>query len=195
MKKDKIALISLLFTVPVMMFNPMIIKNKQMPLIRETEGVEIDFKQEIDFRNVLTKQVVVDEEVEIENMVETEVVEEVVEGVEVAAEEIIDNKEYWKFEVSFYDNCYECTQNGNGQTASGEYTQEGVTIALPSDIPFGTQVYIEGLGWRTNQDTGGFIQYTTDDEGNTVMRIDVYVESHDRALELGRYYANGYIVY
>lgn len=191
MKRDKIALISLLSIISMTVFNPLIIKNKQMPLIRETEGIEIDFKQDLDFRNVLTKQVVVDEEVEIENVAETKVVEEVVKVVE----EIIDNKEYWKFEVSFYDNCYECTQNGNGQTASGEYTQEGVTIALPSDIPFGTRVYVEGLGWRTHQDTGGFIQYTTDNEGNIVMRVDVYVESHDRALELGRYYANGYIEY
>lgn len=108
--------------------------------------------------------------------------------------EIESKKEHWIFEISFYDNCYSCTQNGNGQTASGEYTQEGVTIAMPSDIPFGTKVYIEGLGWRTAQDVGGFIQYTTDNEGNRVMRVDVYVGSHERALELGRYYANGYII-
>lgn len=108
--------------------------------------------------------------------------------------EIESKKQYWKFEVSFYDSCYDCTQNGDGQTASGEYVQEGVTIALPKDIPFGSEVHIEGTGDYIVQDRGGYIEYTYDNEGNLVMRVDVYVDSHSKALELGRYYAEGYII-
>ena len=44
-------------------------------------------------------------------------------------------------------------------TASGEPLQEGVTIAVDPDIiPLGSEVYIEGVGTRTAQDTGGGIQ-------------------------------------
>lgn len=75
MKRDKIALISLLSIIPVMVFNPLIIKNKQMPLIETTEGIEIDFKQELDLRNIISKQVVVSKEVEIGKVIETKVVE------------------------------------------------------------------------------------------------------------------------
>ena len=44
-------------------------------------------------------------------------------------------------------------------TASGERLQEGVTIAVDPDIiPLGSDVYIEGIGTRTAQDTGTGIQ-------------------------------------
>lgn len=125
--------------------------------------------------------------------------EEVIEEVEVAKmaveEEIVeDNKEYWTFEVSYYCGCWDCTQNGNNITASGTYATQGRTIALPTDIPFGTEVYIEDVGYFINEDTGGFIQYTYDDYGNLVMRVDVYLEDHNECYERGRHYSNGYII-
>lgn len=105
-----------------------------------------------------------------------------------------ENRIYCKFEVSFYCGCYGCTQNGNLQTASGEYAVEGITIAAPSDIPFGSQVYIEALGQTyTVQDRGGYIEYTYDEYGNLVMRLDVFISDHNRAIQYGRYYSNGYI--
>ena len=105
-----------------------------------------------------------------------------------------ENRIYCKFEVSFYCGCYDCTQNGNLQTASGEYAVEGITIAAPSDIPFGSQVYIEELRQTyTVQDRGGYIEYTYDEYGNLVMRLDVYISDHNRALEYGRFYSEGYI--
>lgn len=125
--------------------------------------------------------------------------EEIIEEVEVAKmaveEEIIeDKKEYWTFQISYYCGCWDCTQNGNNITASGTYATQGRTIALPTDIPFGTEVYIEDVGYFINEDTGGFIQYTYDDYGNLVMRVDVYLEDHNECYERGRHYSNGYII-
>jgi 3D (Asp-Asp-Asp) domain-containing protein len=43
------------------------------------------------------------------------------------------------------------THTGN-KTASGTWPEEGRTVAGPRDVPFGTQVYIDGVGWRTVED-------------------------------------------
>ena len=134
-------------------------------------------------------------EVQNENFEREEIVEEVEVAKMIVEEEIVeDNKEYWTFEVSYYCGCWDCTQNGNNITASGTYATQGRTIALPTDIPFGTEVYIEDVGYFINEDTGGFIQYTYDDYGNLVMRVDVYLEDHNECYERGRHYSNGYII-
>lgn len=103
-------------------------------------------------------------------------------------------KQYYTFEVSFYCPCYNCTQNGNRQTASGTYAEEGRTIAMPSNIPFGTKVVIDGLGEFINEDRGGYIKNTYDENGNLIIRVDVFLEDHARCYENGRYLANGYII-
>lgn len=82
-------------------------------------------------------------------------------------------------EVSFYDNCTLCTP-GYGITASGKQIQEGM-IACPSDIPFGTQIVIDEVTY-TCEDTGSYIRWV-----NGVMRVDIYVSSHEEALRRGRY--------
>ena len=82
-------------------------------------------------------------------------------------------------EVSFYDNCTLCTP-GYGITASGKQIQEGM-IACPSDIPFGTQIIIDEVTY-TCEDTGSYIRWV-----NGVMRVDIYVSSHEEALRRGRY--------
>lgn len=130
-----------------------------------------------------------------ENFEREEVTEEVEITKMIIEEEVIeDSKEYWTFEVSYYCSCSYCCGVETGITASGDYVQEGVTIATPSDIPFYSTVYIEGLGVYIVQDRGGYIEYTYDDYGNLVMRVDVYVSDHNRAYELGRHYSNGYII-
>lgn len=96
-------------------------------------------------------------------------------------------------EVSFYTVDYRCTPNLDGITASGTYVQEGRTIALPQGIPFGTQIEIEGLGTFTNEDTGSYIAWTYDEYGNSVMRVDVYLNSYDEAIQRGRYITNAKI--
>lgn len=62
-------------------------------------------------------------------------------------------------------------------TASGKRAQEGRTIAVdPRVIPLGTWVYIEGIGFRRAEDTGGAVK------GN---KIDVYYEDHQSAVNFG----------
>lgn len=64
-----------------------------------------------------------------------------------------------------------------GVTASGAHVKDGETIAVdPSVIPIGTKVYIEGIGVRVAEDTGGAII------GN---RIDVYMSDLTAALQFG----------
>lgn len=173
------------------------------PLI-QVQAIQINSKPEqstvkgesLDFRNYKIREMEELAEAQIQKRKEIEAQkqkeEERLREIERQKEE--DKKQYWKFEVSFYDSCYDCTQNGNGQTASGEFAKEGITIATPKDVPFGSKVHIEGTGDYIVQDRGGYIEYTYDSEGNLVMRVDVYVDSHSKALELGRYYAEGYVI-
>ncbi|RXZ79316.1 DUF348 domain-containing protein [Paenibacillaceae bacterium] len=72
-----------------------------------------------------------------------------------------------------------------GITASGAKVKEGHTIAVdPKVIPLGWWVYIEGIGLRRAEDTGGAIK------GN---KIDVYFESESYAKKFGR--KKGYTVH
>ena len=48
---------------------------------------------------------------------------------------------------------------------------------MNKSIPFGTKIYIDGVGERIVQDRGGAIK------GN---RIDLYFDSHQEALNFGR---------
>ena len=66
---------------------------------------------------------------------------------------------------------------GNGITATGTQVTAGRTIAVdPSVIPYGTQVYIEGYGWRIAEDCGGAVKSN---------HIDVAVDTHSQALSMG----------
>lgn len=76
-----------------------------------------------------------------------------------------------KFLITYYCACEQCCGNNNGITASGAKVQEGVTVAADtSQLPFGTKIYINGIGWRIVQDKGSAIQ------GN---KLDVYIPSHN----------------
>jgi 3D (Asp-Asp-Asp) domain-containing protein len=74
---------------------------------------------------------------------------------------------------------------GYGVTSSGAYVKDNHTIAVdPQVIPIGTRVYIEGLGIRVAEDTGGAIK------GN---RIDVYMSDLGAAIQFG--YKKNVLVY
>ncbi len=63
---------------------------------------------------------------------------------------------------------------GHGITSSGAKVQPGVTVAADTSIlPYGTVVYIEGVGLRVVQDTGSAVV------GN---KLDVSVNTHAEAL-------------
>lgn len=86
------------------------------------------------------------------------------------------------FRVTAYCSCEKCcgkwaTLNGGGYTASGTKVQEGRTIAVyRKQIPFGTEVHIEGMGTYIAEDTGSAIKENC---------IDVYFASHTEALNFG----------
>lgn len=93
-----------------------------------------------------------------------------------------------EFGITAYCSCVKCCEKWaltrpvvNGHeivfTASGAIAEQGVTIAVdPEVIPYGTKVYIEGVGVRVAQDCGGAIK------GNC---IDVYYSSHEDAWNSG----------
>lgn len=67
---------------------------------------------------------------------------------------------------------------GDGITASGQPVQAGVTVAADPDVfPYGTVLYIEGVGIRVVQDTG--------DLGGG--QLDVAVDTHENALKWSGY--------
>lgn len=74
---------------------------------------------------------------------------------------------------------YSSEEAGIGtRTASGTRVTEGRTIAVDPDvIPLGWWVYIEGMGFRRAEDTGGAIK------GN---KIDMYFDSLQNARDFGR---------
>ncbi|QSF45149.1 3D domain-containing protein [Paenibacillus tianjinensis] len=82
---------------------------------------------------------------------------------------------------------YSSEEPGIGtKTASGTRVTEGRTIAVDPDvIPIGWWVYIEGLGFRRAEDTGGAIQ------GN---KIDVYYDSLSNARNFGRKSRTIYVI-
>lgn len=79
--------------------------------------------------------------------------------------------------TAYTANCEGCS----GVTATGidlnANPDQKVIAVDPDVIPLGTEVYVEGYGRAIAGDTGGGI------DGN---EIDVYVQSHDKAMEWGR---------
>ena len=82
-----------------------------------------------------------------------------------------------EYVITAYCHCVKCCGKSDGITASGEKAIEGITVAMDKSIPFGTKIYIDGVGERIVQDRGGAIK------GN---RIDLYFGSHQEALNFGR---------
>lgn len=90
-----------------------------------------------------------------------------------------------EFTVTHYCPCSTCCgvwaenrPDGIIYTASGAVAESGKTIAVDPDvIPYGTEVVIDGHTYIA-QDCGGAIREN---------RVDIYCDSHEEALQLGRY--------
>ena len=135
------------------------------------------------------------EEVEkIENSVnvteEIEVTEEIDESDEAKENEKEKNKpsnefsnviSLGEFKLTAYCSCSECCGIWSGSpTASGEMPMVNHTIAVDTSvIPFGTKVMINGN------------IYIAEDTGSAIIgnRIDIYMSSHNEALNFGVQYA------
>jgi 3D (Asp-Asp-Asp) domain-containing protein len=133
--------------------------------------------------------------VQVTLIVEGDKVDEVIEVVEVEyivltqeeyeeeynIQEVIEMESLGEFNISAYCPCEICCGHyADGITSSGERAIEGITIAAdPNVLPEGTEVYIEGIGHRIVQDTGGAIK------GN---KLDLFFSSHQDALNFGRQY-------
>ena len=82
--------------------------------------------------------------------------------------------------ITGYDTCYSCCGKTDGITASGMVGTPWYTVAAPSGYPFGTILYIDGLGEFMVMDRGGSLV-----EGG---RFDVMVWDHDEASSITGYY-------
>ena len=71
-----------------------------------------------------------------------------------------------------------CGPFASGFTSLGKVPTEGYTVAAdPGVFPYGTVLYIVGVGTRVVSDCGGSIV------GN---RLDIYFDDHNEALAFGR---------
>lgn len=101
------------------------------------------------------------------------------------------NKQWVTFELSAYCPCEYCCDTYTGITASGLNVEVGM-CAAPDNIPFDSICVIPELGIELNvQDRGGYIINTYDG----LVRLDVYYNSHEEALEFGRRVVEGYVIY
>ena len=83
------------------------------------------------------------------------------------------------YKLTAYCACMRCCGKTDGITASGVKAVEGVTVAADTKVlPFGTKIIIDGHEYIV-QDRGGAIK------GN---KIDIYFDSHQKALEFGVQY-------
>lgn len=78
-----------------------------------------------------------------------------------------------KYKLTYYCSCSKCCGKSNGITASGKKAQEGITVASNS-LPLGTKISIDGHIYEV-QDRGGMASNV----------IDIFVSSHQKALNLG----------
>jgi 3D (Asp-Asp-Asp) domain-containing protein len=95
------------------------------------------------------------------------------------------------FHLTAYCPCTRCCDQYGGSPegklgAIGTYVYEGTTVASDKNVlPYGTVVYIEGVGIRFVTDCGGAINH---------KEIDVYYRSHSEANEFGNQYHNVWIL-
>ena len=164
-----------------------VLQSIPMPASEIVEEIEVINRRQ-EFKNIFEK-------IEERKLVQEEITEEEIETFE--NEEIIEedvpeeiNKQWVTFELSAYCPCEYCCDTYTGITASGLNVEVGM-CAAPDNIPFDSICVIPELGMELNvQDRGGYIVNTYDG----LVRLDVYCNSHEEALEFGRRVIEGYII-
>ena len=165
-----------------------VLQSIPMPASEIVEEIKVINRRQ-EFENVFKK-------IEERKLVQEEITEEEIETFE--NEEIIEedvpeeiNKQWVTFELSAYCPCEYCCDTYTGITASGLNVEVGM-CAAPDNIPFDSICVIPELGIELNvQDRGGYIINTYDG----LVRLDVYCNSHEEALEFGRRVVEGYVIY
>lgn len=80
--------------------------------------------------------------------------------------------------ITGYDNCSACCGKwAGGPTASGVMPTVNHTVAMSAAYPFGTRIYIDGLGY-----------YTVEDRGVGSGTVDVYCNNHSECYAITGYY-------
>lgn len=88
---------------------------------------------------------------------------------------------YGNCRITFYCHCATCNGRAGANTASGVQPTVNHTVATGS-LPFGTRVLIDG------------VEYTVEDRGVGDFQFDIFVSSHEEALQRGLYYTDVYII-
>ena len=83
------------------------------------------------------------------------------------------------FWITGYDVCLDCCEKLDGITASGTVATVGVTVAADDSLPFGTVLWIDGIGERVVEDRGG---------GIDGQHIDVLCEDHEACYAVTGWY-------
>lgn len=87
---------------------------------------------------------------------------------------------YGECRITFYCPCSRCCGKSDGITASGVRATANHTVA--ATLPFGTRLMIDDN------------EYVVEDRGVGDMQIDIYVDSHEEALQRGLYYTEVYLI-
>ena len=86
--------------------------------------------------------------------------------------------------ITHYCPCASCCgEYATGYTANGSLATPNHTVATGEDLPFGTEVLINGQ------------VYIVEDRGVGYGEIDVFVSDHQTALNMGQYYTDVYVRY
>lgn len=98
------------------------------------------------------------------------------------------NYKDWK-RLSVNSSAYTASCTGcSGITATGIDLRKNPNMKLiavdPSVIPLGSEVYVEGYGYAIAGDTGGAIKG---------RKIDIFINSHGKAVQWGRKTVNVYV--
>jgi 3D (Asp-Asp-Asp) domain-containing protein/uncharacterized membrane protein required for colicin V production len=85
------------------------------------------------------------------------------------------------FKITAYCHCAKCNGRAGQPTASGAWPYSGHTVAM-GGVPFGTKLLINGT------------VYTVEDRGTPYGHVDIFMDSHEEALDWGLHYLDVYQV-